>query len=271
MDKLLNGVPVVVSGATGRMGREIVRTVLGQVGFDLAGAIGHARSLGEDIGELCAGEPCGVLVTPDIDEALKAARGGILIEVSTGTFVKEVVLKAIEYDVACIVGTTGVPGFDMEEISAAAAAKRHPVLFAPNFAMGAVLMMKFAKMASKYFRWAEIIEKHHDRKFDAPSGTALYTAEAMARASGGGFRSPVEGEESVKGVRGGKYSGIRIHSMRMPGFLASQDVVFGGQGETLTISHNTINRDSFMSGVVLAMQKVRSLEGLTVGLENLID
>ena len=180
MDNLLTSVPIVISGATGRMGKEIVRTVLGQVGMELVGAIGHARGLGEDIGELTTGSPCGVLVTPDIDEALKAARGGVLIEVSRGSFVKEVVLKAIEYDVACVVGTTGVSSFDMDEIAAAAAEKHHPVLFAPNFAIGAVLMMKFAKIASKYFRWAEIIEKHHERKLDAPSGTALHTAESMA-------------------------------------------------------------------------------------------
>ncbi|MBQ7530072.1 4-hydroxy-tetrahydrodipicolinate reductase [bacterium] len=267
----LNSVPVVVSGATGRMGREIVRTILEQVGFELVAALGHARSLGEDIGELVTGEPCGVLVSTDIDEAMQAARGGILIEVSTGSFVRDVVLKAIEYNVACVIGTTGVSNVDMDEITTIANAKHHPVLFVPNFAMGAVLMIKFAKMASKYFRWAEIIEKHHERKLDAPSGTAIHTAESMARASGGNFRSPIEGQESVKGARGGKLGGVTIHSMRMPGFLASQDVVLGSQGETLTISHQAISRECFMSGVVLAIQKIRSIDGVVVGLENVID
>lgn len=267
----MESIPVVVSGATGKMGREICRTVLEQVGLELVAAIGHARHLGEDIGELLVGESCGVEVTTDIDAAMKAARGGVLIEVSTGTFIKQVVMKAIEYDVACVIGSTGIPSLDFEEIAAAAEQKHHPVLFAPNFALGAVLMVKFSKMAAKYFRWAEIIEMHHERKLDAPSGTAMYTAEAMSRASNGGFRSPVEGDESVKGVRGGKVGGIRIHSLRMPGVIADQQVIVGGQGETLNIHHNASDRSCYMSGVVLAIQKVRSLDGLTVGLENLID
>ena len=271
MDSVLSPIPVVVSGATGRMGREIVRTILGQVGMELVGAIGHARHLGEDIGELVTGEPCGVIVTPDIDQALSAARGGVLVEVSTGSFIKEVVFKAAQYNVACVIGSTGISNADSEAVANLAKESSHPILFAPNFAMGAVLMMKFAKMASKYFHWAEIIEKHHERKLDAPSGTAMYTAEAMARASGGKFRAPVEGEESVKGVRGGKYGGIRIHSVRMPGFLADQEVIFGSQGETLTIHHSASSRECFMSGVVIAIQKVRRLDGMVVGLENIID
>ena len=268
---MLASIPVVVSGATGRLGREIVRTVLTQVGMELVGAIGHARHLGEDIGELITGDPCGVEVSIDIDSSLGKARGGVLVDVSTGSFIREVVSRAIKQNIACVVGTTGISNFDFEEISSLVKEYNVPVLFVPNFALGAVLMIKFAKMASKYFKWAEIVESHHERKVDSPSGTALYTAEVMARASNGKFRSPVESDETVKGVRGGKFGGIRIHSVRLPGYVADQQVIFGGQGETLTLHHSSSSRESFMSGVILAIRKIRELEGLNTGLENLLD
>lgn len=263
--------PVVVSGATGRMGREIVRTILSQVDMELVGALGHARHLGEDIGEVAIGESCGVLVSTDPDEVFSQARGGVLVDVSTGSAVKDLVLKAIEYDVACVIGTTGLSAADEEAICLAANARKNPVLLAPNFALGAVLMMKFATMASRYFRWAEIIEMHHERKFDAPSGTAKRTAEMMLRSRSDGFRSPAEGEETVKGARGGNVGGIRIHSVRMPGFLAHQEVILGSVGESLHLRHNASGRECFMSGVVLAIQRIRRLEQVVVGLENLLD
>ena len=142
-------IPVVVSGATGRMGRETVRTVLGQVDMELVGALGHARHLGEDIGELVAGDSCGVHVTADLDEALERAAGGVMVDFSTGTAVKERVLRAIQHDVACVIGTTGIPAADEDEIDNVARAHKHPVLVAPNFALGAVLMMKFARGVMK--------------------------------------------------------------------------------------------------------------------------
>ncbi len=264
-------IPVLVSGATGRMGRETVRTVLGQVDLELAGALGHARHLGEDIGELVAGESCGVHVTADLDEALERASGGVMVDFSTGTAVKDRVLRAMHFDVACVIGTTGIPAADEDEIDNAARARKHPVLMAPNFALGAVLMMKFAREAARYYRWAEIIEMHHERKLDSPSGTARRTAELMARARPDGFRTPAEAEETVKGARGGNIGGIRIHSVRMPGLLAHQMVLLGGTGETLTLRHDSATRDCFMPGVALAIQRVRRLHGLVVGLENLLD
>lgn len=263
-------IPVVVAGATGRIGQAVVRTVLSQVDMELVGALGHARHLGDDIGDVVVGEPCGVSVSADLDEAFENAAGGVLVDVSNGEAVKDTVLKAMESNVACVVGTSNIPKGDEDEIFGLARVRRHPLLIAPNFALGAVLMMKFATMAAKYYRWAEIIEAHHERKMDAPSGTARRTAEMMLRARKDGFRSPAEGEEAVKGVRGGNVGGIRIHSVRMPGFLASQEVILGGVGETLHLRHSSETQESFMSGVVLAIQKVRSLDGLVIGLENLL-
>ena len=264
-------IPVVVAGATGRMGREIARTIMSQADMELAGALGHARHLGEDIGELVMGEPCGIIVTPEPGEVFEKAAGGVLVDVSVGIAVKDTVLEALKHNIACVVGATSIPAADIDEMEKAAAAYGCPVLIAPNFALGAVLMMKFSKIAARYFRWAEIIELHHERKLDAPSGTAARTAEMMLRARVGGFRSPAEGEETVKGVRGGNMGGIRIHSVRMPGLLAHQEVMLGNTGEVLHIRHDASGRECFMSGVVLAVQKVRALTGLVTGLENVLD
>jgi len=128
----------------------------------------------------------------------------------------------------------------------------------------------FAERAARYFGRAEIVERHHERKLDAPSGTALRTARLMA-AERGGMAAPVEGTEALRGARGGDAEGVRIHSLRLPGSVAHQEVLFGGDGETLTIRHDSLDRSSFIPGVLLGLKKVGSLEGLTVGLEHLLD
>lgn len=263
-------IPVVVAGANGRMGRTTVENVLQELDMQLVAAVGHTRGVGEDVGVLTTGEPCGVALTDDLEAALSLAVGGVLVDFSLGTSVKQTVLAALERDVACVVGTSGLPPGDKEEIEQAATGKR-AVLVAPNFALGAVLMMKFAQEASRHFRWAEIVEAHHEKKLDAPSGTARRTAEMMRRARPDGFRAASEADENVKGCRGGTIGGLRIHSIRLPGYLAHQEVIFGCPGETLTIRHDTSSRDCFMPGVLLAIRKVRSLSGLVIGLENILD
>lgn len=265
-------IPVIVSGATGRMGREIVRTILGRVDMHLVAALGHGRHLGEDIGELVNGDPCGITVSVDISEAMELARGGVLIDVSTGTNVRSVVMEAFKYNVGCVIGTTNIPRADEEELNRVAIDNDFSLLYAPNFSLGAVLMMKFAAESSKYFRWAEIIERHHERKIDAPSGTARRTADLMNRARGAnGFRTTVEREESVKGARGGCMGGVHIHSVRIPGVVAQQEVVFGGTDETFHIIHNSSGRACFMPGAMLAIERVRNIKGVVNGLENLLD
>ncbi|MGE0488884.1 MAG: 4-hydroxy-tetrahydrodipicolinate reductase [Vulcanimicrobiota bacterium] len=262
-------IKVVVVGANGRMGRQTVETVLQQVDLELVAAVGHARELGEDVGVLTTGEACGITLTNDLEAAVAAASGGVLVDFSLGHAVKHTVLAALARDVACVVGATAIPGTDESEMVEAAG--KTPVLIAPNFALGAVLMMQFARQASKYFRWAEIIEFHHEKKVDAPSGTARRTADLMRRARSDGFRAAPEGDESLKDCRGGSIGGIRIHSVRLPGLLAHQEVIFGAQGETLSIRHDARSRESYMPGVLLAIRKIRSLTGCVIGLENLVD
>lgn len=263
--------PVVVAGANGKMGREVVLTVLQQIDLRLVGAIGHSRGLGEDVGMAAQGEPCGVVLTDNVEEALAHGKGGVLVDFTLGHAVKDTVIAALKHDMACVVGTTAIPPADILEIEEVSRSTNQPVLLAANFAIGAVLMMKFSREASKYFRWAEIIELHHEKKLDAPSGTARRTAELMRKARSDGFRAMAQEEESLKGCRGGSVGGIRIHSVRLPGLLAHQQVMLGSHGETLTIQHDARARNAYMPGVLLAIQRVRSINGLVEGLEHVLD
>lgn len=265
----MTDVPIVIAGANGKMGRQCVQAVLQQVDLKLVGAFGNVRGIGQDVATLSGQEPCGVLLEDDLESAISKGAGGVLVDVSLGHSTKENVLTALRHDMACVVGTTAIPAADEQEI--AEAASRRGVLIASNFALGAVLMMKFAKEAASYFKWAEIIEYHHERKLDAPSGTARRTADLMKKARDDGFRSPVDSDEHVKGVRGGSLGGIRIHSVRLPGKLAHQEVILAAPGETLTIRHDAADRESYMPGLLLAVRKIRTLTGLTVGLENILE
>lgn len=261
--------PVVIAGANGRMGRQCVQLILQQVDLKLVSALGKSRGIGQDVGVLSGGDPCGIILEDDLESAIAKAAGGVLIDVSLGPATKKNVLTALRHNISCVVGTTAIPTADEQEI--AAAASRRGVLLASNFALGAVLMMKFAREASKYFRWGEIIEYHHERKLDAPSGTARRTADMMRKAREDGFRTPVDSEESLKGVRGGSLGGLRIHSVRLPGKLAHQEVILAAQGETLTIKHDATDRECYMPGVLLAARKVQQFTGMVVGLENILE
>ena len=261
-------IPVVVAGANGKMGREAVRAILQQVDLKLVAALGHTRGLGEDVGVLSGLEPTGVLLEDKPEEAIIKGAGGILIDLSLGEVIEDHVLLALKYKMSCVVGATAIPPQTEQRI--AAAATENGVLIVPNFALGAVLMMRFSQVASQYFRWAEIIEYHHERKLDAPSGTARRTAELMRKSRSDGFRTPVESNETLKGSRGGSLGGLRIHSVRLPGKLAHQEVLFSGPGETLTIKHDSLARESYMPGMLLAVREVQNMIGLTIGLENLI-
>ncbi len=261
--------PVVIAGANGRMGRQAVDAVLQQVDMKLVAAFGKARGIGEDVGSLSCNQPCGVILEDDAESAIAKAAGGVLVDFSLGHAAKEHALLALHHDVACIIGSTAIPGTDEQEM--ASAATKTGILLVPNFALGAVLMMKFAKEAAQYFRWAEIIEFHHEKKLDSPSGTARRTAELMRKARPDGFRAPIDSEENVKGARGGTLGGIRIHSVRLPGMLAHQEVILAGAGETLTLRHDASDRESYMPGMLLAIRKVRQMTGLTVGLENVLE
>jgi 4-hydroxy-tetrahydrodipicolinate reductase len=182
----------------------------------------------------------------------------------------ESVKKILQNKAHAVVGTTGLTSTNLAELEKLCEKNKVNCLVAPNFAIGAVLMMKFSKEAAHYMPEVEIIELHHERKADSPSGTAIKTAEMILADREGVKREAAKSIEKVKNARGGELGGIHIHSVRLQGLVAHQEVIFGGLGQTLKIRHDTISRESFMPGVIMAVRKVRNLKGLVYGLENLL-
>ena len=252
---------VGVIGATGRVGSEVCRAVDAAPDLELAAGISQSKA-GAKASEALGLEGSDLVLAEDLDSFAEAGVE-VAVDFTKGEFAREHVDWAIEHGVHIVVGTTG---FEVDEAWRDAAVG---VFVAPNFAIGAVLMQRFAAEAARHLPAVEIVELHHDGKVDAPSGTAGATAEAVAAARTELWSGP--SAESVPGVRGGERSGIRIHSIRLPGLVAHQEVIFGGQGQTLTIRHDSTDRTSFVPGVLLAIRWVPSHPGLTVGLDSILD
>ena len=257
---------VLVAGAAGRMGSEVVRAVIAADGMEVVAAVDPAH---EDESVVDAGVT--IVCRADLAAAIAELEPDVMVDFTHPSVVADNLRVALSAGVDCVVGTTGLSGDALESL--AALAPDGTCLFvAPNFAIGAVLMMRFAEQAAHFMPAVEIIELHHDRKADAPSGTALRTASLInaARTS----VSPTPGAETElpggEGARGAYVSDVHIHSVRLPGLVAHQEVIFGGQGQTLTMRHDSLDRTSFMPGVVLAVREVGSRSGLVVGLEQLL-
>lgn len=255
---------VLVSGAGGRMGRETVRTVLAAEDLTLVAAV-DPQHVGEP-----AAEGTDVVISGDLASAIEDTRPAVMVDFTHPSVVAGNVATALGRGVHCVVGTTGIDTDSLESLAASAPAETC-LFVAPNFALGAVLMMRFATEAAKYLPHVEIIELHHDRKADAPSGTALRTASLIAESRSSVPPAPGRETEVAEGARGALVGDVSIHSIRLPGLVAHQEVLFGGQGQTLSIRHDSIDRTSFMPGVLLAIRGVIGRSGLVVGLEKLMD
>ncbi len=264
----MSDIRVLVAGACGKMGREVVKAVTAAEGMAVVAAV-DVMQAGEDIGVLAGIGPLGVPVQGDLAQAIHGSHAQVLVDFTRPDTVMGNLRVAVPLQVAAVVGTTGLSETDLDELRAAAQAAQTPVFIAPNFALGAVLMMQFARQAAKYFDYAEVIEFHHEQKLDAPSGTALRTAELMRDAATGRLQAAATAEAG-EASRGLPVGNIRVHAVRLPGLVASQEVIFGGTGQTLTLRHDTINRESFMPGVVLAIGKVLGLSGVVIGLETIL-
>jgi 4-hydroxy-tetrahydrodipicolinate reductase len=243
---------VAVLGAGGRMGAEAVKAVDAAEDLKLVAALGRADSL----------------------QALVEARADIVVDLTTPDSTEENVRFAVEHGMHAVVGTTGWD--EGKRQSLAALLEENPqigVLIAPNFALGSVLASAFAAKASRYFESVEIIELHHPDKVDAPSGTAVRTAQlvAAARAQAGVPASPDATTKSLEGARGADVDGVKVHSVRLRGLVAHQEVLLGGPGEQLTIRHDSFDRASFMPGVLLGVRQVAAHPGLTYGLDGYLD
>ncbi len=261
---------VVVTGAAGRMGQEVIKAVLKEKDLKLVGAV-DVREVGIDIGEMVGLPGHGIAIQAELRKVLEDNHAHVLVDFTNPQAVIKNAITALNYGVSPVIGTTGLDEVEIEELRKLSEKSGLGVLIAPNFALGAVLMMDFARRAARYFKHVEIIELHHDQKIDAPSGTALKTAQ-MIEAEREPFRQGHPDEyEKVPGARGGEWKGIRIHSIRLPGLVAHQEVIFGSLGQVLTIRHDSLSRESFMPGVILGIRKIRQLKGVVIGLEKILD
>jgi 4-hydroxy-tetrahydrodipicolinate reductase len=275
-------VRIGVLGATGRMGQTVCRAVLAAEDLELAAVVAKATGVGHWLQELVPEAPADLQVGESLSDLL-AAEVEVVVDFSRPEATAAAVEGLLPEGVHLVSGTTGLPAGLMDDLAALAGKTDHGnVVWAPNFALGAVLAMHFAAVAGRFYPAAEVIELHHQGKADAPSGTALRTARAIAAARRRGDPGDRRGGppvnqapggptgESVPGVRGGEVEGVRVHSVRLPGLVAHQEVIFGGQGEVLILRHDSLDRSSFMPGVLLAVQAVATRPGLTVGLEPLL-
>jgi 4-hydroxy-tetrahydrodipicolinate reductase len=259
---------VGVIGALGKMGRLICRAVVEDPELSLVAAIDRTRD-GDLIGPIIGASRVDIVVSAQI-ETLLQAETEVVVDFTRPGEVLSNIRWAIDHGMDIVVGTTGIGPGDLDDIRKWIDAEggEANVIVAPNFSIGAVVAQRFAVEAARFFPAAEIVELHHDQKIDAPSGTATTTAEKIAAARNEPWSGPED--ESVSGVRGGEVEGVRIHSVRLPGLVAHQEVVFGSAGQTLTIRHDALDRTCYLPGVLLAIKQVADRPGLTVGLEPLL-
>ncbi len=261
---------VLVNGALGRMGREVVKAVIEDEHTNLAGAV-DIVSGGENIGEIL-NVNTDVVIQTNLQQALDSIKPQVVVDFTRPDIAMDNVRTTLKNSAYAVVGTTGFSEKDLKELDELASKNNVAVLIAPNFSLGANLMMRLSQEAIKYFPKAEIIELHHDNKLDAPSGTAVLTAQKLSDARGGYIKQghPDE-EEKIKGARGADIDGIRVHSVRLQGYVAHQEVIFGSFGETLIVRHDSISRECYMPGVMYACREIVNHKGLVYGLDKIMN
>ncbi|MBO6272437.1 4-hydroxy-tetrahydrodipicolinate reductase [bacterium] len=248
-------IKVAVCGALGKMGKEVCQAVTDCPDTELVAKI--------DI--ITSG------TYSSIEEAHRVQDIDVLVDFTQPDSIYENAKYCLNNGIKIVIGTTGLKDNEIETLRNLSKIKHTGCLIAPNFSTGAVLMMMFAKLAGKYFDNAEIIELHHNQKKDAPSGTAIKTANLMAEAKNDYTKGNCPEKETIEGARGGtSYSNIHIHSVRMPGYIASQEVILGSTGQIMTIRHDTMDRKCYMQGVLLAVKYVYDKNNFTYGLENIL-
>lgn len=262
-------VKVMVSGACGRMGQAVLNAVYQDSELELVGAVDMKG--GADIGELIGVGKTGIVVKTDLEAVIAETKPDVMVDFTRPNVVLGNACIALQHGVRPVIGTTGLSDEDKAKLAGLAEKNNTAVFIASNFAIGAVLMMKMAREAARYMPHVEIIELHHDQKLDAPSGTALETANMIREVRTTMVQGHPDEVEKIAGARGADVDGIHIHSVRLPGYVAHQEVIFGGLGQTLTLRHDSIDRTSFMPGVVIACKKVMQLHGLVCGLEKILD
>ncbi len=257
---------VAVCGIFGRVGTTVANAVAREDDLTLVGGVDIIAS---DDGFTAAN---GQTLATDTDLAtlLAHTKADVIIDFTRADAARVNIRTALENGVHAVVGTTGMEIAEIEELGGVAAANDLGLVVAPNFALTAVLMMHVSKLIGKYMDYCDIVEYHHERKIDSPSGTALQSAIDIRKARGSDFVSVSSEKETLVGTRGGVHGGINVHAVRLPGMVAHQQVVFGGLGQTLTIRQDSTSTESFVPGVLLAVRAVPELKGLTHGLDALL-
>ena len=273
-------IPVLVSGALGKMGIEVINSVLNSSDLELVGAIDpNEKNNGVNISEILKVKRCDVLISNDFEGTLCSISQNyrnekirpLLVDFTHPDSVYENTRSAIAYGISPVVGTTGLAPGQIKDLSIFAQKASIGCAIVPNFSVGMVLLQQAASVAARFYDNVELIEMHHNQKADSPSGTCIKTAEMIEEYPKKFNQKLVKEYESLKGVRGGlRDSGINIHSVRLPGLLAHQLVIMGSPGETYTIKHDTIDRKAYMPGVLQAIKKIGNYESLVYGLEKLI-
>ena len=256
---------VVVHGVMGKMGQQVLETVTNTLGMQPVGAADIMASQGtialpDGLGD--------VPISGSLADVLDGA--DVVVDFTNAEGAASVLRTAAPRGVNIVIGSTGITDAIYQEAESLANEHEVGIIIAPNFAMGAVLMIALAKQASRFFDYADLTEMHHEAKIDSPSGTALAIANAALEGKPDGFIAPQSEKELIDGARGATHQGISVHSARMPGRVAHHELVFGALGQTLTIRHDSVNRESFMPGVTLAINEVVNRKGLTVGLDKIM-
>ena len=259
-------IKTVIHGASGKVGQVLISNLSKTPGVKLVGAV-DIKAAG---GKLLLPDGSSIPYSTDLEKIILATQPDVIIDFTLAHASMPAVRVASAHKVNLVIGTTGFKPEAVAEMKQLAETNKIGIILASNFAIGAILMMYFAKLASKFMDNAEIIELHHDQKADAPSGTALTTAKAMAAYRGKPFYQAADDGKNFPS-RGEKTGGVTIHSVRLPGLMAHQEVLFGGLGQTLTIRHDTIGRECYVPGVLLAVQAVVKKHGLVQGLDTLLN
>lgn len=261
-------VRVLVHGALGRMGQQVLSAVCRDPELTPVGAVDS----GADKDSLQLPDGSGAVpLSADLQSLLQISTPDVMVDFTQHAATMPAVRVATRHRASLVIGTTGLSEADLDEIDKLSREHGVGAVVAPNFSLGAVLMIHLSRIAARFFDYAEIIEMHHEKKIDAPSGTAIVTAKVMIEARGGPFTYPETQKETLPGGRGAELGGIAIHSVRSPGFMAHQEVILGGVGQTLRIRHDQIDREAFMPGVLLAIRKAVKSRGLIFGLDKLLD
>lgn len=261
---------IALAGPRGKMGTEAIKMITNNSQFELVACIDRKND-GKTLSDISHPSDLPIPIYERIEQCFNELDIDVYVDLTVPQVGFEYTKIALQNNIRAVVGTSGLTQEQIDDLSTIAEEHSVGCIIAPNFALGAVLMMLFSKIAAKYFQDVEIIEKHHDQKIDAPSGTALKTVEMIKQARGERQQGHPDEYEIYEGARGANLDGIRVHSMRLPGLVAHQEVIFGSKSQLFTIKHDSFHRESFMDGLKLAIEEVVHLNKLVYGLEHVMD